>query len=585
MNYVLVQIAKRYLCLTACEAVGEAAANGAANNAKSKKVADPNEKKSYSFSSPFIIPVDKAVLKDKSSVWEDPALLARLVKDGLSQMNHSEVRDVVLMVESFDLTCQEYQHIKGAKKVLEKLAIDRIQDFVGEAVSDFSVIYKDYSAFKTKEVSEEVTSKAFAMPKALADDLVAGFKSFALNLIQIIPSEAGMIYAAQKTVYSFNKTVAVVSMDFSAVRVFIAKDGVPLYCHDFVSPIDEILQVIEEDRDLSTAAAIDYLRTAGSGFKDECRNESAKRKIEDIAENLIDDIVRNVRLVTMSLNVSLDQVFLSDFLAYIPHIKNYFSYFGLAKEVMLISDAFTSGSVIPEPSLKARDDFYKSGSYFLMNELMNCGTVFENNLIYGLKAQQAKTLDESSKAAKIGCIGLGFLCVCGIGIFGFFFGRSLIDNMIFNDTKYDYAKELVQKRNETTLALQNQSKDAELLPRTQLYCEDVVNELDKQVVDKMDSFNSYSITHTAESGESYSIPISGTIKDFPTYISLQNDIKNDGYFTFSESFSVATDEESNKYTLSALITTDTSIVEAKNEESNAEEKPADKAEDSTTAGN
>ena len=173
MNYVLVQIAKRYLCITACETVGEAAANGTANKGNSKKQADPNEKKAYSFSSPLIIPVDKAVLKDKSSVWEDPALLARLVKDGLSTMNHSEVRDVILMVESYDLTCQEYQHIRGAKKIIEGLAIDRIRDFVGEAVSDFSVIYKDYSAYKTKEVNEEITSKAFAMPKALADDLVA----------------------------------------------------------------------------------------------------------------------------------------------------------------------------------------------------------------------------------------------------------------------------------------------------------------------------------------------------------------------------------------------------------------------------
>lgn len=63
MNYVLVQIAKRYLCITACETVGEAAANGTANKGNSKKQADPNEKKAYSFSSPLIIPVDKAVLK------------------------------------------------------------------------------------------------------------------------------------------------------------------------------------------------------------------------------------------------------------------------------------------------------------------------------------------------------------------------------------------------------------------------------------------------------------------------------------------------------------------------------------------
>ncbi len=564
MNYVLVQIAKRYLCITACETVGEAAANGTANKGNSKKQADPNEKKAYSFSSPLIIPVDKAVLKDKSSIWEDPALLARLVKDGLSTMNHSEVRDVILMVESYDLTCQEYQHIRGAKRIIEGLAIDRIRDFVGEAVSDFSVIYKDYSTYKTKEVSEEITSKAFAMPKALADDLVAGFKSFSLNLIQIIPSETAMIYAAQKTIYSFNKTVALISMDYSAVRVFIAKNGAPLYCHEFTSPVDEILQVIEEDRDLSTAAAIDYLSTAGYGFKNECRNASSKRKIDDIAENLIDDIVRNVRLVTMSLNISIDQLFLSDFLAYIPHIRNYFVGFGLAGEVMLVSDTFNTGSVVPEPSLKARDDFYKNGSYFLMNELMNCGTVFENNLIYGLKAQQAKTLDESSKAAKVGCVGLGLLCVAGLAFFGFYFGRNIVDNMIYNDAKYDYAKTLIQQRNDITQSLENQSQDAELLPRTQLYCEDVINQLDTQVVKKMNSFGSYNITHTTDGDESYSIPINGTIKDFPAFIDLQNSIKEDGYFIMNETFSVADDPDSGLYQLSAQITTDKTTVEARN---------------------
>ena len=571
MNYVLVQIAKRYLCITACETVGEAAANGTANKAKGKKQADANEKKAYSFSSPLIIPVDKAVLKDKNSVWEDPNLLARLVKDGLSQMNHSEVRDVILMVESYDLTCQEYQHIRGAKKVLEGLAIDRIKDFVGEAVSDFSVIYKDYSTFKTKEVTEEITSKAFAMPKALAEDLVAGFKSFSLNLIQIIPSEAAMIYSAQKTIYSFNKTVALISMDYSAVRVFIAKDGVPLYCHDFASPVDDILQVIEEDRELSTSAAIDYLRTAGYGFKEECRNASSQRKIEDIAENLIDDIVRNVRLVTMSLNISIDQMFLSDFLAYIPHIRNYFVGFGLAGEVMLVSDTFNTGSIIPEPSLKARDDFYKSGSYFIMNELMNSGTVFENNLIYGLKAQQAKTLDDSAKAAKAGCIGLGVLCVAGLAFFGFFYGRSVIDDMIYNDTKFDYAKTLIQKRDNITQALQNQSQDAQLLPRTQLYCEDVLNELDSQIVDKMDSFTSYNITHANDGNESYNIPINGLIKDFPTFIDLQNSIKDDGYFTMSENFSVATLTENSRYSLTAQLSTGLAQVNARNAQNAAAE--------------
>ena len=69
----------------------------------------------------------------------------------------------------------------------------------------------------------------------------------------------------------------------------------------------------------------------------------------------------------------------------------------------------------------------------------------------------------------------------GLAFFGFYFGRSVVDDMIYNNTKYDYAKTLSQQRDDITQSLANQSQDAELLPRTQLYCEDVINELDTQV--------------------------------------------------------------------------------------------------------
>ena len=117
------------------------------------------------------------------------------------------------------------------------------------------------------------------------------------------------------------------------------------------------------------------------------------------------------------------------------------------------------------------------------------------------------------------------LCAVGLAFFGFYFGRSVVDDMIYNNTKYDYAKTLIQQRDDITQSLANQSQDAELLPRTQLYCEDVINQLDTQVVKKMKSFGSYNITHTTDGDESYSIPISGTIKDFPAFIDLQNSME------------------------------------------------------------
>ena len=568
MKNVLVQVSARYLCITACEQI-------LSTNDKEKKTGG-EEKVAHSFSSPLILTIEKELLKDKNSVWEDPKLLANLVKEGLAQMNHTEAKDITLMVESYDLTCQEYQHIRGAQKVLNGLAIDRIRDFVGEAVTDFSVIYKDYSPLKTKEVSEEVTAKAFAMPKALVDDLTMAFRDTGLNLIKIVPSEAAMLYAAQKTVYSFGKTVALISMDYCAVRVVIAKNGIPLYCHDFHSPIDEILRVIEDDKELTTTEAIDYLRTVGYGFQNECRNASAERRLEDISENLIEEIVRNIRLVTMSLNIEIDELLLSDFIAYIPHIRNYFVGFGLASEVALISDSFNANTVIPEPSLKARDDFYKSGSFFIMNELMNSGTVFEDNMIYGLKAQRAKTMQIGGKVGTIGCAIVGGLLVAGMGFFGFFEIRAAIDDSNFNNTKYNLPKQLIATTAKLEEAIANQSEDAKLLPRTRLYSEDVINELNTQVVEKVIKFNGYNLSHVANEEtqlEEYLIPIEGEMDEFNTFINLQNDIKANGFFVMNPAFTVGENTETRTYTFSTSLMAIEKIVteETTEEETTASE--------------
>ena len=53
----------------------------------------------------------------------------------------------------------------------------------------------------------------------------------------------------------------------------------------------------------------------------------------------------------------------------------------------------------------------------------------------------------------------------------------------------------------------------------------------------MDTFTNYNITHANDGNETYSIPINGLIKDFPTFIDLQNNIKDNGFFSMSENFS------------------------------------------------
>ncbi len=551
MQNLLVQVTNRYLCLTACEPVG--GVDETQNAGKNKSAVD---KKAYSFSTPLVITLDSDVLKEKESVWEDPVLFARLVADGLTQMGHGEVKNVILVLDNFDLTTQEYQHGAGSRKALDNMAIEKIREFVGERVTDYSVISKDYATLKGKNDTAEVTAKAFAIPKPLIDDLSAAFKSYSLELIKVVPTEIAMLYAAHKTVTSYNRTVALVSMDYCAVRIMIIKGGETLYCHDFRSPIIDMLQVIEEDRGIDTEAAIDYVRTVGYGFKDDCRSAQAQRKIEEISANTVDDIIHNIRLVVMSLDIAIDQMLLSDFLAYIPHIRNYFLSFGLCKDIQFISDTFNNASVMPEPSIRARDNFYKAGSFFIFNELMNSGDIFKDNLIYGLKASVAKSVDAGAKVAKIFCFAIAGLIAAGFGLYGFFEIRESMDKDNFEDPKWDTSKSLIKQEAELKDAIANQEKDIEALPRTKFFTNEVIEKLDKQVKQAVIKFDSYKLEHTIDENsnkEVFNVPISGLIEDYNTFVKLQNSINSHKFFTMNPTFSFSADEESSKYVFNTTL--------------------------------
>ena len=565
MKNVLVQVAQKYLCITACERLQ--------NQTDKDNKGGAGEKSSFSFSSPLIIPIDKELLKNKSSIWEDPKLLANLVKDGLGKLSHNEVTDVIMMVESYDLTFQEYQHKKGTKKILDNLAADKIREFVGDDVESYAIISKDYETIKSKDPdSKEVTAKVFAMPKSLIEDLSQAFGERQLNLIKLVPTESAMLYCAQNTIYSYDRTVALVSMDYTSVRVMIAKNGIPLYCHDFNTPVDEILDVIKEDRNINLSAAVEYLRMTGYGLHDDCINPVSARKLEEITATLIDDIVRDIRLVAMSLNVQIDQLYISDFIAYMPHMTSYFVGLNLSKEVILISETFRPGNPAPEPSLQARDDFYKSGAFFFMNELMNSGNVFEDNFLYSIKPTGAKNTDLIKKLGNIGCAVMAGLILIGGGVYGFLEGRQAIDNSNVNKPEYDYAKTLIQKEEDINKAISDQTVDAALLPRTKLYSEDVINELNRQVVKKIAEFDFYSLSHNTETGvEAYQIPISGKTKDFKTFIELQNNIKADGFFEMSPSFTINENSEKAGYSFSTKLTaTEKPAAEENSVEDNAD---------------
>lgn len=138
-------------------------------------------------------------------------------------MNHSEVRDVILMVESYDLTLrQEYQHIRGAKRIIEgtlQLTESEICRRGGfRLLGNHKAI-----TLHTKQKGQRRNHylRLLQCRKHLRDDLVTGL-SLSLNLITYSVRD-GNDLCCSKDNLQFNKTVALNSMDYLAVRVFIAK--------------------------------------------------------------------------------------------------------------------------------------------------------------------------------------------------------------------------------------------------------------------------------------------------------------------------------------------------------------------------
>lgn len=55
-------------------------------------------------------------MEGKETVWEVPKAFATMVHDGLREMKRPEVKEVILLVEEFDLVTTEFQHARCNKK-------------------------------------------------------------------------------------------------------------------------------------------------------------------------------------------------------------------------------------------------------------------------------------------------------------------------------------------------------------------------------------------------------------------------------------------------------------------------------------
>lgn len=545
MKTAIVQVTKDYLCLTCCEPILQ--------NKEQKKEATADL--SFRFTSPYIKPIVKEYMDGKNTLWENPKAFATMVHDGLREMKRPEVKEVLVLVEEFDLVSAEFQHARCNKKTLNNIAVSNLKEVLQDDVKDFSIITTTYGT-PSKEIPE-LTSKSFGIPKALSTELTKRFSEMGLTLLKITPADIPMLKVARDVVYSYNKTVCYISIDYAALRVVIVRDSLPLYSHAFVSPVIEAIDIVAQDRQLSITDALDYIKQYGLTSDYVYNTPSAMRRIEEIRADLIADVVHNINLVAMSLGITIDQAVLSDYVGFFPRVTGSFKMLGVSKDVDVITDQFNTKMALPELDIDARDSGFKTGSYILFNNLMNCGDKYKNNLMVGLQPLKEKSLNIGKTATVVFAIVAGAGMLVSGGYYAFLNIQAKIDEDTLKEKKYVEAADLLARQQKAKKDLEDLIVDQNKLPQCPLSMAETLNQSKKQITDyeDTDGINSYSIAYSNSDSPTISVPISGQIKSFSSLISLKNKLRANNFFKVANTFSLSeADNTGNLFNFSLSLT-------------------------------
>lgn len=561
MKTAIVQVTKDYLCITCCEPILQ-------NTKEQKKEATADL--SYRFTSPYVKTLVKEFMEGKNTLWEIPKAFATMVHDGLREMKRPEVKEVILLVEEFDLVSAEFQHARCNKKTLNNIAVSNLKETLQEDIKDFSIITTTYGT-PAKEVPE-LTSKSFGIPKALSTELTKRFQEMGLTLLKITPADIPMLKVARDVVYSYNKTVCYISIDYAALRVVIVRDSLPLYSHTFVSPMVEAIDIVAQDRQLTIPDALEYIKQYGLTSDYNYNSPMAMRRIEDLRADMVADVVHNVNLVAMSLGITIDQAVLSDYVGFFPRVAGSMKIIGLSKDIDVITDQFNTKMALPELDIDARDNGFKTGSYILFNNLMNCGDKYKNNLMVGLQPLKEKSINIGRTATIIFSIVAGATMLVTGGYYAFLNIQAKVDENTLKEDKYVKAADLRARQQKAKQDLEDLVADQNKLPECPLSMAETLEESKKQVTeyDGVEGITNYSLSYNDATGTeapSISVPVSGEIDSFENLIKLKDKIIANGFFEVANSFNISQSDgskkESSQFNLSLTNVVDTEDEQAK----------------------
>ncbi len=576
MKYAIVQVSKLYVCITPAETGKPFVSCG---NDRGNKKPDSEvlfKAPRVSFHPDIMRGLARSYARD----------LAEIVKSAMRDAG-IDTKDVILCAEGDQVISQEYQHNPAKDKYLKVFAENEARALVSDDISNYSLINVEYgSGYAKPDETVQLGANVYIMPKSYIDELKAAFREESLNIYKLVPPTVSLVKMAQTGINSFDKSVALISIDFCSVRLLVMQNGVPVYVHSFPVPMGDLVNLFANDQNCTLEEAFEVIRKYGVGISDKCNSVQAGREMKMVFENISNEIVRNLRMVLLSQRIELDQVYISDFCAYIPGMLKHVRTLIQADEINLISDAFTSLTNVPLVSKETVEAGYKDACFYTYSYLVNSGAQNENNLaVYSGGKSSKGGIDPSSISmglvniivAVVAVIALGVMAVIGIQYYALLV-RQQNDTANLNDVKYDEIKELLATQEDLVDKMAYVEEDKAALPSPNAEVGEIIDEVFVQFTDYEHVLlvSNYSIN-----SDQNSIELKFTVDDLDFYNQLQTQVAADSFFSIAVPFSASrstmevevTDEDSEEEEEESSESTDEDTEEEEAEETEEDDEP------------
>ena len=507
----------------------------------------------------------------KERPYEKSEELAAFVKRCAASVN-MELGDIFMCIEDEDvLITKEYTHPQAKDKLLPTFARVEAENVLHNEVSKYTVLNFEYGQqYGKASKTEDVAASLFAMNTGLLTDIRTNFEAAGLHIVKITPPIAGLLYTAKKDFNSATRTIAVISVDYSATRLVILKNGAPIFQQSYSSVAEDIVELFMLEFGMSKLGVLEMIREEGLGVCNKCNSAQTRKQTMTMLGNAVGELVRSLRMVMSQQRVDIDLIVYCDTLAAIPNLVNYCRQEGLSAPSENVINLFSGGSRPPVASQAAANKKYDATSFITLSGVLNM-PVSEANLLKGsVLADVVK--ENKSKIGNYVAGGLGVIAAAWMAIVGGWWAalqiRENTDIATLAEPKYQRAQQLIDEEQEYITKLENLRIDVETLPRTVMKTSGVVTHFFTDIDEQVERTSGLNFTHSQQS-------ISTTIvaKDFDAIVDFKYKLNEEGYFRMSDNFvvtKVASDSNTTS-TVSAYTGGITVRVTEKAQEEGAEE--------------